>query len=126
MKRHWLALSIFVLGCMVSAQAEDGDFFPLEVGNRWVFQIYDKQYDDVFPLDLTLSIEVTGQVQLQGRAYFVVQQEHSWALSDTLYLRKEGTQVFRYIEQPDTVALGSLSQERGRPDPHPLDPTQTD
>ena len=111
---------------MGTTHADEGDFFPLEVGNRWVFQKYDQRYQDTFRLEETVSTEVIGQVQLQDRSYFVVRQDWNWFLPDTLYLRKEGAQVFRYLEQPDTVAFGTLAQDWDRLDPHPLDPEQTD
>ena len=126
MALRWIALGAFVVGCMGTAQAEEGDFFPLEVGNRWIYQKYDVRYPDTLRLEETVSTEVTGQVELQERSYFVVRQDWNWFLPDTLYLRKEGAQVFRYIEQPDTVAAGTLAQEWDNPDPHPLDPNQTD
>lgn len=126
MALRWIAFGVLVAGCMGTAQAEEGDFFPLEVGNRWVFQKYDLRYPDNLRLEGTVSTEVIGQVQLQERSYFVVRQDWNWLLPDTLYLRKEGAQVFRYIEQPDTVAAGVLAQDWDRLDPHPLDPNQTD
>ena len=128
MALRWLALGALVAGCMSTAQAEEGDFFPLEVGNRWVFQKYDPniRYPEIVRLEETVSTEVIGQVQLKERSYFVVRQDWNWILPDTLYLRKEGAQVFRYIEQPDTVAYGILAQDMDSPDPHPLDPNQTD
>ncbi len=128
MALRWIALGALVAGCMSTAQAEEGDFFPLEVGNRWVFQKYDTRYSNVFRLgpEETVSTEVIGQVQLKERSYFVVRQDWNGNLPDTLYLRKEGAQVFRYLEQPDTVAAGDLAQDMDSPDPHPLDPNQTD
>ncbi len=127
----WIALGALVAGYMSTAQAEEGDFFPLEVGNRWVFQKYDVRYPDIFRLEETVSTEVIGQVQLKERSYFVVRQDWNWFLPDTLYLRKEGAQVFRYLEQPDTVAAGDLAQDMDSPDipdtdRQPLDPNQTD
>ena len=109
-----------------SYESEVGDFFPLEVGNRWVFQKYDVRYPETLWLEGTVSTEVVGQVQLKEHSYFAVRQDWNWYLPDTLYLRKEGSQIFRYIEQPDTVAFGISSQDRDRPDPFPLDPNQTD
>ncbi len=130
MALRWIALAAFVAGGMSTAQAEEGDFFPLEVGNRWVFQKYDERYSDIFRLDETVSTEVIGQVQLKEQSYFVVRKDWNPTLPDTLYLRKEGAQVFRYLEQPDTLAFGDLAEDMGehmlRPDPHPLDPKQTD
>ena len=130
MALKWIALGALVAGCMSTAQAEEGDFFPLEVGNRWVFQKYDVRYPDTLRLEETVSTEVIGQVQLRERSYFVVRQDWNWILPDTLYLRKEGAQVFRYLEQPDTVADGILSQEWDEYPPReeliPLDPDQTD
>ena len=126
MALRWIAWAALVAACTGTAQAEEGDFFPLEVGNRWVFQKYDARYPDTLRLEETVSTEVLGQVQLREWSYFVVRQDWNWFLPDTLYLRKEGTQVFRYIEQPDTVAAGLLSQDWDRLDPHPLDPDQTD
>ena len=126
MALRWIALGALVAGCMGTAQAEEGDFFPLEVGNRWVFQKYDVRYPDALRLEETVSTEVIGQVELKERSYFVVRQDWNWFLPDTLYLRKEGAQVFRYLEQPDTVAYGTLAQDWDRLDPHPLDPNQTD
>ncbi len=123
---RWIVSGALVVGCMGTAQAEGGDFFPLEVGNRWVFQKYDVRYLDTLRVEETVSTEVIGQVQLQERSYFVVRQDWNWFLPDTLYLRKEGAQVFRYIEQPDTVAAGTLAQDMDSPDPHPLDSNQTD
>lgn len=129
MALKWIALGALVAGCMGTAQAEEGDFFPLEVGNRWVFQKYDVRYSDTFRLEETVSTEVIGQVQLKERSYFVVRQDWNWFLPDTLYLRKEGAQVFRYLEQPDTVAAGILvsevQDEDAYIDPN-LDPNQTD
>ena len=111
-----------------SYESEAGDFFPLEVGNRWVFQLYDVRYSETFQLEQTISMEVTGQVQLKEHSYFVVQKPWNVFLPEgrTIYLRKEGSQVFCYIEQPDTVAFGSSAQDRDRPDIFPLDPNQTD
>ena len=126
MALRWIALGALVAGCMSTAQAEEGDFFPLEVGNRWVFQKYDVRYPDTLRLEETVSTEVIGQVQLKERSYFVVRQDWNWFLPDTLYLRKEGAQVFRYLEQPDSMAAGTLAQDWDRLDPHPLDPNQTD
>ena len=130
MALRWIALGALVAGCMSTAQAEEGDFFPLEVGNRWVFQKYDVRYPDTLRLEETVSTEVIGQVQLKERSYFVVRQDWNWILPDTLYLKKEGAQVFRYLEQPDTVANGTLSQEWDeyppREGPIPLNPDQTD
>ena len=129
MALRWIAFGVLVAGCMGTAQAEEGDFFPLEVGNRWVFQKYDLRYPDNLRLEGTVSTEVIGQVQLQERSYFVVRQDWNWFLPDTLYLRKEGAQIFRYFEQPDTVADGILAQEwdrLAREDLIPLDPDQTD
>lgn len=127
----WIALGALVTGSMGTAHAEEGDFFPLEVGNRWIFQKYNSniKYPEIVRLEETASTEVIGQVQLKDQSYFVVRQDWSWLLLDTLYLREAGAQVFRYIEQPDTVAFGSLAQNWDRPDPHPLhplDPNQTD
>ncbi len=129
MALRWLALGAFVAGCMGTAQADEGDFFPLEVGNRWVFQKYDVRYSDTLRVEETVSTEVIGQVQLQERSYFVVRQDWNWFLPDTLLLRKEGAQVFRYIEQPDTVAFGTSAQDWDSPNPiwlWRLDPNQTD
>ena len=142
MALRWIALGALVACCMSTAHAEEGDFFPLEVGNRWVFQKYDVRYPDTLRVEEgvskefacpflpncspQVSTEVIGQVQLQARSYFVVRQDWNQFLPDTLYLRKEGAQVFRYIEQPDTVAAGTLAQDWDRPEPHPLDPNQTD
>ena len=128
MALRWIALGALVAGCMGTAHADEGDFFPLEVGNRWVFQKYDTNlsYPDTLRVEGTVSTEVIGQVQLQDRSYFVVRQDWNWFLPDTLYLRKEGAQVFRYLEQPDTIAAGTLAQAWDRLDPHPLDPEQTD
>ncbi len=123
---RWIVSGALVVGCMGTAQAEGGDFFPLEVGNRWVFQKYDVRYPDTLRLEETVSTEVIGQVQLQERSYFVVRQDWNWILPDTLFLKKEGAQVFRYFEQPDTVAAGILAQDWDSLDPHPLDPNQTD
>ena len=121
--------------------------FPLEVGNRWIYQKYDVRYSDILRVEetpfkggpewdwrsgghkATVSTEVIGQVQLQKRSYFVVRQDWNWFLPDTLYLRKEGMHVFRYLEQPDTIAAGTPAQEHGSPDSKPwklLDPNQTD
>ena len=77
MSFRWIAFStvIVVVGCMGTAQAEVGDFFPLEVGNRWVFQLYDVRYSETFQLEETISMEVTGQVQLKEHSYFVVQKD---------------------------------------------------
>ena len=126
MAPRWLAFGVLVAGYMGTTQAEEGDFFPLEVSNRWVFQKYDVRYLDTLRLEETVSTEVISQVQLKERSYFVVRQDWNGFLPDTLYLRKEGAQVFRYFEQPDTVAYGTLAQEWDSPDPHPLDPNQTD
>ncbi|MCY4606533.1 MAG: hypothetical protein OXE49_20050 [Gemmatimonadetes bacterium] len=129
MALKWIALGALVAGCMGTAQAEEGDFFPLEVGNRWVFQKYDVRYPDTLRLEETVSTEVIGQVQFQERSYFVVRQGWNGFLPETLYLRKEGAQVFRYLEQPDTVAYGTPAQEWDRPareDLIPLDLDQTD
>ena len=133
MALRWIALGALVAGCMSTAQAEEGDFFSLEVGNRWVFQKYDVRYPEIVRLDETVSTEVIGQVELKERSYFVVRQDWNWFLPDTLYLRKEGAQVFRYIEQSDTVAYGlsvydldSLNSGLIPPDIHPLYPNQTD
>ena len=126
----WIALGALVIGGMGTAYAEEGDFFPLEVGNRWIYQKYDWRYPDHLRVEETASMEVIGQVQLQERSYFVVRQDWNWLLPDTLYLREAGAQVFRYIEQPDTVADGILAQDLDSPDPvqwsYPLDPNQTD
>ena len=113
---------------MGTAQAEEGDFFPLEVGNRWIYQKYDVKYEDTLRVEATVSTEVIGQVQLQERSYFVVRQDWNWFLPDTLYLRKEGAQVFRYLEQQDTVAYGHSAQEGDSPRRFwkPLDLNQTD
>ena len=86
---RWIVLGALVVGCMNTAQAEEGDFFPLEVGNRWVFQKYDVRYPDTLRLEETVSTEVIGQVQLKERLYFVVRQNWNWFLPDTLYLRYE-------------------------------------
>lgn len=128
MALKWIALGALVAGCMGTVQAEKGDFFPLEVGNRWVFQKYDPNIrsPEIVRLEETVSTEVIGQVELKERSYFVVRQDWNWFLPDTLYLRKEGAQVFRYIEQSDTVAAGILAQDVDSPDPVPLDPNQTD
>ena len=32
MALRWIAFGVLVTGCMGTAQAEEGDFFPLEVG----------------------------------------------------------------------------------------------
>ena len=128
----WIALGALVTGGMGTAHAEEGDFFPLEVGNRWVFQKHNAniKYPEIVRLEETASTEVIGQVQLQERSYFVVRKDWNWFLPDTLYLREAGAQVFRYIEQPDTVASGTLAQDWDSPDPvqwsYPLDPNQTD
>ena len=114
MALRWIASAALVAGYMGTAQAEEGDFFPLEVGNRWVFQKYDVRYPDTLRLEETVSTEVLGQVQLQDRSYFVVRQDWNWILPDTLFLRKEGAHVFRYLEQPDTVAAGILAQDVDR------------
>ena len=104
-----------------SYESEADDFFPLEVGNRWVFQKYDIRYSETFRLEGTVSTEVVGQVQLKEHSYFAVRQDWNWYLPDTLYLRKEGAQVFRYIEQPDTLADGSLTPGRDTPGLRPID-----
>ena len=126
----WIALGALVIGGMGTAYAEEGDFFPLEVGNRWIYQKYDWRYPDHLRVEETASMEVIGQVQLQEHSYFVVRKDWNWFLPDTLYLRTEEGQVFRYIEQPDTVADGILAQDLDSPDPvqwsYPLDPNQTD
>ena len=128
MALRWVALGALVAGCMGTTHADEGDFFPLEVGNRWVFQKYDTNlsYPDTLRVEGTVSTEVLGQVQLQERSYFVVRQDWNGFLPDTLYLRKEGAQIFRYLEQSDTVAFGTLAQDWDRLDPHLLDPNQTD
>lgn len=129
---NWIALGALVTGGVGTAHAEEGDFFPLEVGNRWIFQKYDSNIKspEIVRLEETASTEVIGQVQLQDRSYFVVRQDWNWLLPDTLYLREAGAQVFRYIEQPDTVASGILAQDLDSLDPvpwaYPLDPNQTD
>ena len=66
MALKWIALGALVAGCMSTAQAEEGDFFPLEVGNRWVFQKYDVRYPDTLRLEETVSTEVIGQVQCRS------------------------------------------------------------
>ena len=106
-----------------SYESEAGDFFPLEVGNRWVFQLYDVRYSETFRLEETISMEVTGQVQLKEHSYFVVQKPWNVFLPEdrTIYLRKEGSQVFCYIEQPDTLADGILTPGRDTPGLRPID-----
>ena len=129
MALKWIAWGALVAGGMGTTQAEEGDFFPLEIGNRWIYQKYDQRYPDTFRLEETASTEVIGQVPLKERSYFVVRQDWNWYLPDTLYVKKEGAHVFRYFEQPDTVANGILAQEWDRPareDLIPLDPDQTD
>ena len=54
MALRWIALAALVAGGMGTAQAEEGDFFPLEVGNRWVFQKYDVRYPDTLRLEEVL------------------------------------------------------------------------
>ena len=128
---RWIALGVLVAGGMGTAQAEEGDFFPLEVGNRWIYQKYDVRYADILRVEeipfkggpewdwrsgghkATVSTEVIGQVQLQERSYFVVRQDWNWFLPDTLYLRKEGAQVFRYLEQPDHIGGQTILRDLG-------------
>ena len=66
----WIALGASVIGGMGTAHAEEGDFFPLEVGNRWIYQKYDWRYPDHLRVEETASMEVIGQVSVAGAVVF--------------------------------------------------------
>ncbi len=46
MALKWIVMGILLGGVMDASRAEERDFFPLEVGNRWVFQQYDRRYEN--------------------------------------------------------------------------------
>ena len=94
MALKWIVMGILLGGVMDASRAEERDFFPLEVGNRWVFQQYDRRYEKTLPLAQTVSIEVIDQIQLNELSYFVLRKDWNTFLPDTLFIRKEGPRVF--------------------------------
>ncbi len=100
-----IVLGTLLVGFMGASQAEERDFFPLDVGNRWVFQQFDLRYQDTLQVADIVSIEVIDQIQLNELPYFVLRQDWNVFLPDTLFVRKEGARVFWYIDEPDSVAL---------------------
>src|SRR4051812_42990236 len=59
-------VSAMLLAAGVTAQAADPDYFPLSVGNSWVYKVTTGRIGG------TDTVEVTGTSTVAGRSYFTV------------------------------------------------------
>ncbi len=80
---------------------EQSDYFPLQVGNLWIFEKYDLN-DTTYSTSMgTFSIQVTDTTSIADTTYFVVTQDWYDMIPDTVYARKEGQKVFWRLKGKD-------------------------
>ena len=95
----FLSISIMLNSCVNNTEnnLEDGDFFPLKVGQQWTYKITESDMDTSrirsFPKEFTIS--VIGDVTLADQKYFLVTNYFIPGpnLPDTILLRNSDNQV---------------------------------
>ncbi len=76
-----------------SQTPDASDYFPLQVGNTWIFDLY--EFPDIFVLRDTISI--IDSMVLDDKTYFLFDKYFTIeGLEDSVYLRSENDKVFRY------------------------------
>ena len=70
------------------------DYFPLQVGNTWIYDYY--EWPDVFVLQDTISI--IDSLSIENKTYFLFDKYFTskLQLEDSVYLRVETDKVYRY------------------------------
>ena len=100
-----LAGMISSLGCKKGvndslSSSGTSDYFPLQVGNSWVFEKYDLHDSTHSPMG-TFSIQVVDTTSIADATYFLVTQDWYEIIPDTVYARKEGDKVFWRLKGRD-------------------------
>lgn len=92
-KTTFLFLSIFLVAPSPLLPGQTNDYFPLQVGNTWVFDLY--EWPDVLVLQDTISIidslTIDSKTWFLFNRYFTIHE-----LEDSVYLRAEEDKVYRY------------------------------
>jgi len=100
------------------ALAEQPDYFPMQVGNWWEYDVRNQRRDLG-----TFKVSVVDTTSLNGRSYFLL-TGYRWLgtvflpgniSADTLFVRKEGAKVFfRYFDGQDILFydFGAREDER--------------
>ena len=92
-KLHFFLFFILssLLGCTTTAQTiQDSSFFPLAIGNKWIYQNGNHTYSD--------TVTVVDTQQVSGKLYYAVQQHSSYRY---LWFRNDSNKVYMV----DTVAV---------------------
>ena len=87
-------------GALYGSSGNDADYFPLQVGNSWIFEKYDLHDTTHSPMG-TFSIQVLGATSVADTTYFLVTQDWTEVIPDTIYVRKEGDKVFWRLKGRD-------------------------
>ncbi|MDZ7725148.1 MAG: T9SS type A sorting domain-containing protein [candidate division KSB1 bacterium] len=89
-----MILCLFVTNAM-EQQLKASDYFPLRIGNTWVFDLY--EWPDKFVLQDTISI--IDSLEIDGKTYFLF--DHFFTihrLEDSVYVRTSADKVYRYYD----------------------------
>src|SRR5829696_1556570 len=78
-------VSALLLTAAGSAFGADPDYFPLAVGNSWVYKVTEGRIPDV------QTVEVTGNSTFEGRTYFNVS-----FFGRAVFLRNDGGTLYEY------------------------------
>ncbi len=82
-----------LLVCLSSAKADSTDYFPLQVGNTWIFDLY--EWPNLFVMQDTISI--IDSLKIDDKTWFLFNRYFTiHRLEDSVYLRKEEDKVYRY------------------------------
>ena len=97
-------LLLAVLAPFFAVQAQEGpDYFPLQVGNLWVFEKYDLHGYSTSSMG-TFSIQVVDTTSIADTTYFLITQDWTARIPDTVYARKEGQKIFWRLEDREWLA----------------------
>lgn len=86
-------------------------FFPLKVGNYWVYESYslDERYKKISGTESIDSFSIVSRQFISGKMAFVILRFNNNKLIDTLFLVKENKQLFRFhnASEDSISGLGS-------------------
>ena len=85
------------------------DYFPLQVGNTWIYDLY--EWPDVLVLQDTISI--IDSLSIENKTYFLFNEYFTskLQLEDSVYLRVEADKVYRYKDDHEEVWFNFAAHE---------------
>lgn len=94
MKKLFLFLLIFSAAFGQALYTQTNDYFPLQVGNTWIFDLYNLLPDEYVGQD---TISIIDSLTIDSKTWFLFNRYFTiHELEDSVYLRAEEDKVYRY------------------------------